>query len=123
MNPNPIRVAITGAAGQIAYHILFRIASGDLFGKNQPVELRLLDVAQVQESLLKGVVMELEDCNYPLLNKIETGADPDEMFENIDIAILLGGKPRKIGMERKDLIEENGKIFVEHGRALHPVSH
>ncbi len=122
MNAKPIRIAITGAAGQIAYHILFRLANGDLFGKDQPIELRLVDVAQVQETLLKGVMMELEDCNYPLLHKIEMGVDPDEMFEDIDIAILLGGKPRKIGMERKDLIEENGKIFVEHGRALNRVA-
>lgn len=111
------KVAVTGGAGQIAYSILFRIATGEMLGLDQPIELRILEVPQAQEAL-KGVVMELEDCAYPLLRGIYPCTDAREAFEGVDIAILIGAKPRGPGMERKDLLQENAKIFVSQGEAL-----
>lgn len=111
------RVVVTGGAGQIAYSLIFRIASGDLLGFDQPVALHLLDLP-MSEASLKGVAMELEDCSFPLLKEIKTGSDPDELFGDADYALLVGSKPRGPGMERKDLLADNGKIFVEQGSAL-----
>ena len=111
------RIAITGSAGQIAYSLLFRIANGDLLGPDQPVALHLLDLPVGLEGL-KGVAMELEDCVFPLLKEVKVGSDPEEMFGGVHYALLVGAKPRGPGMERKDLLGENGKIFVEQGRAL-----
>lgn len=111
------RVVVTGGSGQIAYSLIFRIANGELLGKDQPVALHLLEVPQALDSL-RGVVMELEDCAFPLLREIKVGDDPVQVFKDVDIAILVGAKPRGPGMERKDLIQENGKIFVSQGRAL-----
>ncbi len=111
------RIAVTGAAGQIAYSLLFRIANGDLLGKDQPIALHLLDLPVGVEAL-KGVVMELNDSVFPLLKEIKIGSDPEEIFGGVHCAFLVGAKPRGPGMERKDLLAENGKIFVEQGRAL-----
>ena len=112
------RVAVTGGGGQIAYSLLFRIANGDLLGKDQPIALHILEVPNFIK-VLEGVKMELEDCAFPLLQGIHIGADPYKLFGDIDYALLVGAKPRGPGMERKDLLQENGKIFVEQGRALH----
>lgn len=114
---SPIKVAVTGAAGQIAYSILFRIASGDMLGHDQPVILQLLDLEPAMTAL-NGVVMELDDCAFPLLHKITTSFDPNEAFKDVDIAILIGARPRSKGMERKDLLEANGAIFTVQGKAL-----
>jgi malate dehydrogenase len=111
------RVAVTGAAGQIAYSLLFRIANGELFGPRQPISLHLIDLEGFQK-VLEGVAMELEDCAFPMLKEIRIGKDPKEMFAGVHSAFLLGSKPRGPGMERKDLLLDNGKIFVEQGRAL-----
>lgn len=111
------RIAVTGAAGQIAYSLLFRIARGELLGPKQKIALHLLDVPE-GVAALKGLVMELEDCVSPLLQEVKIGSDPEEIFGGVDYAILVGSKPRGPGMERKDLLAENGKIFVEQGRAL-----
>jgi malate dehydrogenase len=115
------RVTVTGGAGQIAYSLLFRIAGGDLFGSDQPVALHILEIPEALKSL-EGVKMELEDCAYPLLKEIRIGSNPKEIFQDIDYAFLVGAKPRGPGMERKDLLNENGKIFVEQGRALNEVA-
>lgn len=115
------RIAVTGAAGQIAYQLLFRIASGELFGPDQPISLHLLDIEPCLESM-RGVVMELQDCSYPLLKNIEIGVDPFIIFSEIDIAILIGSAPRMPGMERKDLIHKNAEIFVQQGMALNEVA-
>lgn len=116
--PKPIkRIAVTGAGGQIAYSILFRIASGEMLGNDQPIALHLLEIPEAQESL-KGVVMELEDCAFPLLKEVKIGSDPFAVFEGINYALLIGAKPRGPGMERKDLLADNGKIFIEQGKAL-----
>ncbi len=116
--PLPIkRIAVTGAGGQIAYSILFRIASGEMLGKDQPVALHLLEVPEGLAAL-KGVVMELEDCAFPLLKEIHAGSDPLKVFEDVNYAILIGAKPRGPGMERKDLLKDNGKIFIQQGAAL-----
>lgn len=117
MHQHVIKIAVTGGAGQIAYSLLFRIASGELFGPHQPIALHILEVPEAF-SALEGVVMELEDCSYPLVQKIEIGTDPHSLFRDIDLAILVGSKPRGPGMERKDLLSENGKIFIEQGKAL-----
>lgn len=114
---NPIRVAITGAAGQIGYAILFRIASGELFGKDQPVALNLIEIPQGFDAL-KGVVMELQDGAFPLLTDIVATTDLDEGFTDVNWALLIGSVPRKAGMERKDLLGINGKIFVGQGQAI-----
>ncbi len=111
------RVAVTGGAGQIAYSILFRIAAGDLLGKDQPVALHILELPAAIDAL-KGVVMELEDCAFPLLKEIKIGSDATEVFKGVNYALLIGAKPRGPGMERKDLLAENGKIFIEQGKAL-----
>ncbi|MCP5506003.1 MAG: malate dehydrogenase [Chlamydiales bacterium] len=111
------RIAVTGGGGQIAYSLLFRIASGELFGKEEPIALHILEVPDHVESL-NGVVMELEDCGFPHLKEVKIGSDPEEIFGDVNVAILVGSKPRGPGMERKDLLTENGKIFVGQGRAL-----
>jgi malate dehydrogenase len=114
---HPIRVAITGAAGQIGYSLLFRIAAGEMLGKDQPVILQLLDIPQLLPSL-KGVVMELEDCAFPLLAGVTMTEDPKVAFRDAGIALLVGARPRSKDMERKDLLEANGAIFSAQGRAL-----
>lgn len=114
-----VRVAVTGAAGQIGYALLFRIASGEMLGKDQPVILQLLEIPDEKaQAALKGVMMELEDCAFPLLQEMKAYSDPKEAFKDIDIALLVGARPRGPGMERKDLLEVNAKIFIEQGRAL-----
>lgn len=115
------RIAVTGAGGQIAYSLIFRLAAGELFGKNQPIALHLLEVPQALESL-KGVVMELEDCSFTLLREIHVGSDPEVVFEGVETVFLVGSKPRGPGMERKDLLRENGPIFVGQGKALGKVA-
>ncbi|KAL9953195.1 hypothetical protein ACROYT_G040572 [Oculina patagonica] len=117
----PLRVCITGAAGQIAYSLLYSVCKGDVFGTNQPLTLMLLDI-QPMMSVLEGVVMELQDCAFPLLQGIVSSADPKVAFKDIDVAILVGAMPRKQGMERKDLLKANAKIFVEQGKALDEVA-
>jgi len=113
----PIRVAVTGAAGQIGYSLLFRISSGEMLGHDQPVIFQLLEIAQAQQAL-KGVVMELEDCAFPLLHGIVATDDPNIAFKDADVALLVGARPRTKGMERKDLLEANGAIFTVQGKAL-----
>ncbi len=116
--PKPVkRVAITGAGGQIAYSLIFRIASGEMLGLDQPVALHLLELPQTLDAL-KGIVMELEDCAFPLLREVRIGSDPVHVFEGVNYALLVGAKPRGPGMERKDLLGSNGAIFVEQGKAL-----
>ncbi len=111
------RIAVTGGAGQIAYSALFCIAAGEMLGSDRSIALHILEIPQALEAL-KGVVMELEDCAYPLLEEIRFSSDPYEIFEGVDIALLIGAKPRGPGMERKDLLSENAKIFIEQGKAL-----
>ncbi len=119
MNPRPLRVAVTGAAGQIGYALVFRIASGALFGPDRPVILQLIEVpAEKPMQALRGVGMELEDCAYPLLQGLVLTSDPQEGFRAADWALLVGAKPRGPGMERNDLIRENGPIFNGQGRAI-----
>ncbi len=113
----PVKVAVTGAAGQIGYSLLFRIASGALLGPETPVELRLLEITPALKSL-EGVVMELDDCAFPLLTKVEIGDDPNVVFDGVNLALLVGARPRTKGMERGDLLEANGAIFKPQGRAL-----
>ncbi len=113
----PVRVAVTGAAGQIGYSLLFRIASGQMLGADQPVILQLLDITAAMDAL-KGVAMELEDCAFPLLSGIVCSDDPNEAFGDISYALLVGARPRSKGMERKDLLEANGAIFTVQGKAL-----
>ncbi|RTH03998.1 malate dehydrogenase [Thermus scotoductus] len=118
---SPVRVAVTGAAGQIGYSLLFRIAAGEMLGKDQPVILQLLEIPQAQRAL-EGVIMELEDCAFPLLAGIVATDDPRVAFKDADYALLVGAAPRKAGMERRDLLEMNGRIFTEQGRALAEVA-
>jgi malate dehydrogenase len=113
----PVRVAVTGAAGQIGYALLFRIAAGDLLGKDQPVSLRLLEIPPAMKAL-DGVVMELLDSAFPLLADVDTSDAPEEAFDGAQVALLVGSRPRGPGMERKDLLEANGAIFTVQGRAL-----
>lgn len=113
----PVKVAITGAAGQIAYSLIFRIASGSMLGPDQPVILQLLDIPDSLEKL-KGTVMEIDDCAFPLVSGIVATADPMEAFDGTDYALLVGARPRGPGMERKDLLTANGAIFVPQGKAL-----
>jgi len=113
----PVRVAVTGAAGQIGYSLLFRIASGDMLGKDQPVILQLLEITPAMDAL-RGVVMELEDCAFPLVTAIIPSDDPNVAFKDVDYAMLVGSRPRSKGMERKDLIEANAAIFSVQGKAL-----
>lgn len=117
MQKNVVRVAVTGAAGQIGYALLFRIAAGEMFGKDALVELSLLEIEPALGSL-KGVAMELEDCAFPLLRKVSATSRPVEAFEGADWALLVGAVPRKAGMERGDLLKVNAGVFVEQGRAL-----
>ncbi|HWZ95906.1 MAG TPA: malate dehydrogenase, partial [Opitutaceae bacterium] len=114
---SPIRVAITGAAGQIGYSLLFRIASGSMFGPDQPVILHLIEIEPALKAL-NGVVMELDDCAFPLLKGIVPTASLDEGFKGVNWALLVGSVPRKAGMERKDLLGINGKIFTGQGQAI-----
>ena len=114
---NPVRVTVTGAAGQIGYSIVFRIASGQLLGPEQPVDLRLLEIPQAMGAL-EGVAMELIDCAFPLLAALDLHDNPDEAFDGVDVALLVGSRPRTKGMERAELLGENGKIFTVQGRAL-----
>ncbi|MBL8541988.1 MAG: malate dehydrogenase [Betaproteobacteria bacterium] len=119
----PVRVAVTGAAGQIGYALLFRIASGQLLGPDQPVILQMLDLPmEKMQQALKGVMMELEDCAFPLLAGMVGTGDPKVAFKDASVALLVGAKPRGPGMERKDLLLENAKIFVEQGKALDAVA-
>lgn len=117
MDIPPKIVAVTGGAGQIAYSLLFRIANGEMLGEDQPVALRILEIPEAQGAL-EGVKMELLDCAFPLLFDVVIGSNPSEIFEGIDLAILVGAKPRGPGMERGDLLKENAKIFIEQGKAL-----
>lgn len=119
--PSPIRIAITGAAGQIGYSLLFRIAAGDMLGNDQPVILQLHDIPE-SEGKLQGVVMELQDCAFPLLAGIIASTNPMQSFNQADIAILVGARPRAKGMERKDLLTANSKIFSAQGRVLNQVA-
>src|SRR6201998_4059204 len=114
---SPIKVAVTGAAGQIGYALLFRIAAGEMFGADQPVALHLIEIPAALNAL-EGVVMELHDCAFPLLQSIVPTVDLDEGFRDINWALLVGSVPRKAGMERKDLLGINGKIFVGQGKAI-----
>jgi malate dehydrogenase len=114
---NPVRVTVTGAAGQIGYSIVFRIASGQLLGPGQPVELRLLEIPQAMAAL-EGVAMELIDCAFPLLSGLDLHDDPGEAFDGVNVALLVGSRPRTKGMERAELLSENGKIFTVQGKAL-----
>jgi malate dehydrogenase len=113
----PLRVAITGAAGQIGYVLLFRVAAGNMFGWEQPISLQLLEIPAAMKAL-EGTVMELRDCAFPLLADVGISDDPKIAFKDADYALLVGSKPRKPGMERSDLLEANGKIFIGQGRAL-----
>ncbi|HRK06064.1 MAG TPA: malate dehydrogenase [Chlorobiota bacterium] len=118
---SPVRVAVTGAAGQIGYSLLFRIASGEMLGKDQPVILQLLELTPALNAL-RGVAMELEDCAFPLLHGIVTSDDPMVAFAQADYALLVGARPRSKGMERKDLLEANAQIFTVQGKALNAVA-
>jgi len=119
----PMRVAVTGAAGQIGYSLLFRIASGEMLGKDQPVILQLLEIPDEKaQKALKGVMMELDDCAFPLLQSMVAASDPKTAFRDVDVALLVGARPRGPGMERKDLLEANGAIFVPQGKALDEVA-
>jgi malate dehydrogenase len=119
----PVRVAVTGAAGQIGYSLLFRIASGEMLGKDQPVILQMLEVPfEKAQAALKGVMMELEDCAFPLLVGMVGSDDPNVAFKDADYALLVGARPRGPGMERKDLLLENAKIFTVQGKALNDVA-
>jgi malate dehydrogenase len=111
------RIAVTGAGGQISYSLIFRIASGEMLGSDQPVALHLLELPQALDSL-KGIAMELEDCAFPLLKEVKIGSDAIQVFERVNFALLVGAKPRGPGMERKDLLGSNGAIFMEQGKAL-----
>jgi malate dehydrogenase len=123
MSKKPVRVAVTGAAGQIGYALLFRIASGEMLGKDQPVILQLLEVpAEGPQKALKGVMMELEDCAFPLLAGMEAHGDPMTAFKDTDYALLVGSMPRKAGMERAELLSINGQIFIGQGKALDAVA-
>jgi malate dehydrogenase len=112
----PLKVAVTGAAGQIGYSLLFRLASGSLLGPHRPIELRLLEIEPALKAL-EGVVMELDDCAFPLLAGVEIGADPNKIFDGANLALLVGARPRGPGMERSDLLEANGAIFTAQGKA------
>jgi malate dehydrogenase len=117
VSTSPVKVAVTGAAGQIGYSLLFRIASGELLGPDTPVELRLLEITPALGAL-DGVAMELDDCAFPLLAGVRTGDDAATVFDGVNVALLVGARPRTKGMERADLLEANGAIFTGQGRAL-----
>jgi malate dehydrogenase len=114
---NPVKVTVTGAAGQIGYSLVFRIASGQLLGPDQPVDLRLLEIPQAMGAL-EGVAMELIDCAFPLLTGLDLHDDAGEAFDGVNVALLVGSRPRTKGMERAELLSENGKIFTAQGKAL-----
>lgn len=119
----PMRVAVTGAAGQIGYALLFRIAAGEMLGKDQPVILQLLEIPDEKaQKALKGVMMEIEDCAFPLLAGMEAHSDPMTAFKDVDVALLVGARPRGPGMERKDLLSANAQIFTAQGKALNAVA-
>lgn len=123
MSKSPMRVAVTGAAGQIGYSLLFRIANGDLLGKDQPVILQLLEIPDEKaQKALKGVMMEIDDCAFPLLAGMTAHSDPMTAFKDADIALLVGARPRGPGMERKDLLSANAQIFTAQGKALNAVA-
>ena len=123
MSKKPVRVAVTGAAGQIGYAILFRIASGEMLGKDQPVILQLLEVpVEGPQKALKGVMMELQDCAFPLLVGMEAHGDPMTAFKDVDYALLIGSRPRGPGMERAELLAVNAQIFTAQGKALNAVA-
>ncbi|HZE91942.1 MAG TPA: malate dehydrogenase [Rhizobacter sp.] len=123
MRKKPVRVAVTGAAGQIGYALLFRIASGEMLGKDQPVVLQLLDIPDEKaQKALKGVMMELDDCAFPLLASMEAHSDANAAFKDADYAMLVGARPRGPGMERKDLLAVNAQIFTVQGKALNAVA-
>jgi len=123
MTKAPMRVAVSGAAGQIGYALLFRIANGDMLGKDQPVILQLLEIPDEKaQKALKGVMMELDDCAFPLLTEMTAHSDPMTAFKDIDVALLVGARPRGPGMERKDLLEANAQIFTVQGKALDAVA-
>ena len=121
MTNTPLKVAVTGAAGQIGYSLLFRLASGSLLGPDQPIELRLLEIEPALKTL-EGVVMELDDCAFPTLAGVEIGADATKVFDGVNLALLVGARPRGPGMERADLLEANGAIFTAQGKALNEVA-
>ncbi|WP_046111702.1 malate dehydrogenase [Aquincola tertiaricarbonis] len=123
MSKSPVRVAVTGAAGQIGYALLFRIASGEMLGKDQPVILQLLEIPDEKaQNALKGVIMELDDCAFPLVAGIVATGDPEVAFKDADYALLVGARPRGPGMERKDLLSANAQIFTAQGKALNKVA-
>lgn len=122
MSKSPVRVAVTGAAGQIGYSLLFRIASGEMLGKDQPIILQLLDLPQAQKAV-NGVMMELQDCAFPLLGGMIATDDPNVAFKDAQAALLVGARPRGPGMERKDLLTENAKIFTVQGAAIGQYAH
>jgi malate dehydrogenase len=117
----PLKVAVTGAAGQIGYSLLFRLASGSLLGADRPIELRLLEIEPALKAL-EGVVMELDDCAFPTLSGVQIGSEPERIFDGVNLALLVGARPRGPGMERSDLLEANGAIFTAQGRALNKVA-
>jgi malate dehydrogenase len=121
VSTTPLKVAVTGAAGQIGYSLLFRLASGSLLGPDRPIELRLLEIEPALKAL-EGVVMELDDCAFPLLAGVEIGADANKIFDGANLALLVGARPRGPGMERSDLLEANGAIFTAQGKALNEVA-
>jgi malate dehydrogenase len=121
VSTTPLKVAVTGAAGQIGYSLLFRLASGSLLGRDRPIELRLLEIEPALKTL-EGVVMELDDGAFPLLSGVEIGADPNKVFDGVNLALLVGARPRGPGMERGDLLEANGAIFTAQGKALNSVA-
>jgi malate dehydrogenase len=118
---SPLKVAVTGAAGQIGYSLLFRLASGSLLGPDRQVELRLLEIEPALKAL-EGVVMELDDCAFPQLAGVEIGSNPEQIFDGVNLALLVGARPRGPGMERGDLLEANGAIFTAQGKALNQVA-
>jgi len=123
MSKKPVRVAVTGAAGQIGYALLFRIASGEMLGKDQPVILQLLEIPDEKaQKALKGVMMELQDCAFPLLVEMTAHSDPMTAFKDADYALLVGSRPRGPGMERAELLAVNGAIFIAQGKALNAVA-
>ncbi|MBE1552439.1 malate dehydrogenase [Mycobacterium sp. OAS707] len=121
MSTTPLKVAVTGAAGQIGYSLLFRLASGSLLGPDRPIELRLLEIEPALKAL-EGVVMELDDCAFPLLAGVEIGSDANKIFDGTNLALLVGARPRGPGMERGDLLEANGAIFTAQGKAVNEVA-
>jgi malate dehydrogenase len=121
VSSTPLKVAVTGAAGQIGYSLLFRLASGSLLGADRPIELRLLEIEPALKAL-EGVVMELDDCAFPSLAGVRIGSDPEKVFDGVSLALLVGARPRGPGMERGDLLEANGAIFTAQGKALNDVA-